>query len=67
VELNSACFLSARPISDEPLRRSLEVTNQIQRQVTAAIQFRGNFAVAITDRVSEGWSAGIGNAGFNPS
>jgi hypothetical protein len=46
-------LLSAKPISEERLRRSLDVTNQIQRQVTAAIQLGGNFAVAITDRVSE--------------
>jgi hypothetical protein len=31
--------------------KALDVTNQIQRQVTAAIQLRGNFAVAMTDRV----------------
>ena len=67
MELNSARFLSARPISEERLRRSLDVTNQIQRQITAATQLRGNFAVAITDRVSEDRSAGIGNARFNPS
>ena len=41
----------ARPISEVRLRRSLDVTNQIQRQITAATQLRGNFAVAITDRV----------------
>jgi hypothetical protein len=40
-------------MSEERLRRSLDVTNQIHSQVTAAIQLRGHFAVAIADRVSE--------------